>query len=212
MNSNSDVNIAAAEFKADPFPFYRRLRTEAPVCRVTLPDRQMAWLVTRYDDVVAVLKDERFAKNPFRVLSKEQLATSPWLVKLLRPLFMPLAQTMLNLDPPDHTRLRALVQQAFSPRLVEGMRGRIETLPMNSLIGLLSGEGWTSSLTTRCRSQLRLSPRCWGCRSKIATGFIAGRAPCCRPTPRASVSCGRHRAFFTLCGTFAGSLPSGEPI
>jgi len=128
MSSNPNVNIAAAEFKADSFPFYRRMRAEAPVSRVTLPDRQTAWLVTRYDDVVAVLKDERFAKNPFHVLSKEQLAASPWLVKLLRPLFMPLAQTMLNLDPPDHTRLRALVQQAFSPRLVEVMRGRIEAL------------------------------------------------------------------------------------
>jgi cytochrome P450 len=123
-----NVNIAASEFKADPFPFYRRLRELAPVYRVKLPDRQMAWLVTRYDDVVTVLTDERFAKDVFRVLSKEQLAASPWITKLLTPLLMPLAHHMLNRDPPDHTRLRALVQQAFSPRLVEGMRGRIETL------------------------------------------------------------------------------------
>jgi cytochrome P450 PksS len=68
-----NVNIAASEFKADPFPLYRRLRELAPVYRVKLPDRQMAWLVTRYDDVVTVLTDERFAKDVFRVLSKEQL-------------------------------------------------------------------------------------------------------------------------------------------
>jgi cytochrome P450 len=125
---DSNVNIAAPEFKADPFPFYRQLRALAPVHRVTLPDRQMAWLVTRYDDVVTVLTDERFAKDIFRVLSKEQLAASPWMTKLLAPFLMPLARHMLNRDPPDHTRLRALVQQAFSPRLVERMRGRIETL------------------------------------------------------------------------------------
>ncbi len=65
-----DINIAASEFKADPFPFYRRLREVAPVHRVKLPDGKMAWLVTRYDDVVRVLTDERFAKDVFRVLTK----------------------------------------------------------------------------------------------------------------------------------------------
>jgi cytochrome P450 PksS len=128
VTTDLNVSIASSEFKANPFPFYRRLRAEAPVFRVTLPDRQTGWLVTRYDDVVTVLKGEQFAKDAFRVLSKEQLDAIPWLTKLLMPLMMPLAHHMLDRDPPDHTRLRALVQQAFSPRLVEGMRGRIETL------------------------------------------------------------------------------------
>ena len=123
-----NVNITAPEFKANPFPIYRRLREQSPVLRINLPDRQKAWLVTRYEDVVSVLTDERFAKDLFRVRSKEQLAATPWMTKLLIPLIRPLANHMLNRDPPDHTRLRALVQQAFSPRLVEGMRGRIETL------------------------------------------------------------------------------------
>jgi cytochrome P450 len=123
-----NVSIAASEFKADPFPVYRRLRETSPVHRVKLPDGQMAWLITRYDDVVRVLTDERFAKDAFRVLSKEHLARSPWLTKLFTPLLLPLARHMLNRDPPDHTRLRTLVQQAFSPRLVERMRSRIETL------------------------------------------------------------------------------------
>ena len=115
MSVDLNVNIAASEFKADPFPHYRRLREVAPVHRVKLPDGKPAWLVTRYDDVV-------------RVLSKEQLASSPRLEKLLGPLLLPLARHMLNRDPPDHTRLRTLVQQAFSPRLVDRMRGRIQTL------------------------------------------------------------------------------------
>ena len=128
MAIDLNVNIASPDFKADPFPFYRRLRETAPVHRVKLPDGQMGWVVTRYDDVVRVLTDERFAKDVFRVLSKEQLASGPLLARLVTPLLMPLARHMLNRDPPDHTRLRALVQQAFSPRLVEGMRGRIQTL------------------------------------------------------------------------------------
>ena len=128
MAIDLNVNIASPDFKADPFPFYRRLRETAPVHRVKLPDGQMGWVVTRYDDVVRVLTDERFAKDVFRVLSKEQLASGPLLARLVTPLLMPLARHMLNRDPPDHTRLRALVQQAFSPRLVEGMRGRLQTL------------------------------------------------------------------------------------
>ena len=124
MKHDLNQNISSPQFKANPFPYYRRLRDESPVHRVTLPDGQTAWLITRYDDVVTVLKDERFAKDRLRVLSKEQLAAQPWMPKA----FLPLAHNMLDKDPPDHTRLRALVQQAFSPRLVEGMRGRIEML------------------------------------------------------------------------------------
>jgi cytochrome P450 len=52
-------NIASPEFKADPYPFYARLRAESPVFRVELPTRQPAWLVTRYDDVAALLKVSR---------------------------------------------------------------------------------------------------------------------------------------------------------
>jgi cytochrome P450 PksS len=124
MTVLAPLKIGTAEFKADPFSYYRRLRDESPVHRVTLPDGQSAWLVTRYDDVVAALKDERLAKNHFRVLTPEQHARRPWIPASFRPL----GRNMLNVDPPDHTRLRALVQQAFSPRLVEGMRERIEAL------------------------------------------------------------------------------------
>jgi cytochrome P450 PksS len=118
------VNIASPQHKADPFPFYARLRAEAPVFRVTLPDRQTAWLVTRYDDVVAVLKDERFAKDRNNALTREQLAGQPWMPRFFRPL----TRNMLDLDASDHTRLRGLVHKAFTPRLVEQMRDRVAAL------------------------------------------------------------------------------------
>jgi cytochrome P450 len=121
-----NVNIAASDFKADPFPFYRRLREVSPVHRVKLPEGKMAWLVTRYDDVVQVLTDDRFFKD-FLSLPKEH-NNSTRLERLLGPYLVPLARHMLNQDPPHHTRLRTLVQQAFSPRLVERMRGRIQGL------------------------------------------------------------------------------------
>lgn len=124
MKADLQVNIASSEFKADPFPFYEHLRAESPVHAVTLPDKQRAWLITRYDDVAMVLKDERFAKEWRRVLSPKQMAAQPWVPAMFRPL----ERNMLDLDPPDHTRLRALVQKAFSPRLVEAMQPRIESL------------------------------------------------------------------------------------
>jgi cytochrome P450 PksS len=118
------VNIASPAFKANPYPYYARLRAEAPVHHTTLPTREMAWLVTRYDDVAAVLKDERFVKNTANALTPEQAARRPW----FRKIFKPLQRNMLDLDPPDHTRLRALVSKAFIPRLVEQMRERIQRL------------------------------------------------------------------------------------
>ena len=114
----ADVNIASSEFKANPFPFYAQLRSEAPVYRTKLPDRRDAWLVTRYDDVLAVLKDERFGKD------KINARNPPWLPGMLKALM----RNMLDVDVPDHTRLRGLVQKVFTVRLIENLRDRIQGL------------------------------------------------------------------------------------
>jgi cytochrome P450 len=117
-----NVNITSPAFKADPYPFYARMRAEAPVHRVTLPDKREAWLVVRYAEVAAVLKDERFIKDRFK--TPELAAKQPWMPKS----FLPLAHNMLDRDPPDHTRLRSLVHKVFTPRLVEEMRRRVQSL------------------------------------------------------------------------------------
>jgi cytochrome P450 len=118
------VNIASPEFKANPYPFYARLRAEAPVYRVTLPTNETAWLITRYDDVAMVLRDERFVKDTSNAMTPEQIARQPW----ARKVFKSLKRNLLNQDPPDHRRLRALVHKAFTPRLIEPMRERVRRL------------------------------------------------------------------------------------
>jgi cytochrome P450 len=132
MSSIPAVNIASSEFKANPFPFYARLRAEAPVHRTTLPDKQNAWLITCYEDVLSVLKDERFGKDPMNAQAGKQ----PWLPNM----FKPLQRTMLDLDPPDHTRLRGLVQKAFLPGLIERLRERVQGLS-EELLTAVEGRG-----------------------------------------------------------------------
>ncbi len=132
---SNPVNIASPGFKANPFPFYARLRAEAPVYRMSLPTRETAWLITRYDDVALVLKDERFVKDTNNALTPGEAANQRW----FRKVFKTLKRNMLNLDPPDHTRLRGLVK-AFSPKLVEQMHGRIEMLT-NDLLDAVQFQG-----------------------------------------------------------------------
>jgi cytochrome P450 PksS len=136
MDSLMNVNIASPEFKANPYPFYARLRAEAPVYPVTLPSKQTAWLITRYEDVAMALKDERFAKDKLNALTPEQVAKQPWVPAM----FKPLERNMLDLDASDHTRLRGLVHKAFTPRLVEQMRERIQKLA-NELLDVVERQG-----------------------------------------------------------------------
>jgi cytochrome P450 len=136
MNTAQQVNILSPDFKSNPFPLLARLRAEQPVCRVTLPDKTPVWLVTRYEDVKTLLTDERFAKNRYNALTPEQLRRQPW----VPPMFRPLERTMIDLDPPDHTRLRQLVHKAFTPRLIERMRERVQTLA-NELLDAVSQKG-----------------------------------------------------------------------
>lgn len=122
MNDIAAPDLSSPRFKADPYPFYARLRAEAPVWRITLSDKRTAWMITRYGDVAGVLKDDGFAKDPLNAQDPEQRAKEPWVPGFLKPL----ERNMLDVDEPDHRRLRTLVSKAFTPRLIERLRGRIE--------------------------------------------------------------------------------------
>lgn len=123
------IDITSSAWKRDPFPTYARLRVEQPVCQVKA-GRLNAWLVTRYDDAVAVLKDDkRFVKNRRQVQTEEQSAKRGWMPAFLRPL----EKNMLYVDGPDHARLRGLVHKAFTPQRIEEMQGRVHAVA-NQLI------------------------------------------------------------------------------
>lgn len=132
MTKPIDTDLTSAAFNADPFLLFARLRAEAPVQRVMLPGKQMSWLVTRYEDVLATLKSKDFAKDKLNVMADGAPAKQPWVPDVVRPL----TRNMLDLDVPDHTRLRALVQKAFTPRTIEQMRGRIQSLTDELLDGV----------------------------------------------------------------------------
>jgi cytochrome P450 len=111
--------LAGPQFRSNPYPFYARLRKEHPVIQVVTPEGHRAWLITRYEDALNALKDKRLSKD-IRNLGEKP----PWVPKY----FEPLARNMLDLDDPDHARLRTLVHKAFTPKLIETLRASIEAL------------------------------------------------------------------------------------
>lgn len=133
-----NIDITTSAFHANPFPFYAYLRAEAPVFKVQLPYplKRPAWIVSRYDDVMTVLKDERFSKDKFKVMTPEQRAKQPYTPAA----FKALERTLLDLDAPDHTRLRGLVHKAFTPKLVEQMRTRVDRIS-NELLDAMESKG-----------------------------------------------------------------------
>jgi cytochrome P450 len=124
------VDITAASFKADPFPFYAHLRSAAPVFPIMLRRSGRSWLVTRYDDVLAVLRDDRrFVKDRNLAVPPGQVGRRPGLGRV----FEPLQRNLLSLEGGDHRRLRALVQKAFTPSMVEQMRGQVQVVADRAL-------------------------------------------------------------------------------
>ena len=109
------------DFRRHAYEVYARMREEQPIHCIVHKNGSRTWLVTRHEDVLAILKDPRFTKNYLRV-ADDDFASS--LTRVDR--FM--MNNLLGLDPPDHTRLRALVQKAFSPRLIRAMRPRIQAI------------------------------------------------------------------------------------
>ena len=122
-------NPLSARTAQDPYPVYAALRARAPVHRSRL---LKAWLFTRHADVKAILRDHRrFGNDPRKgTLSARQLAMLP----------PPNEYTMLILDPPDHTRLRALVRKAFTPRAVHALESRIRSI-MRALLDEIDDRG-----------------------------------------------------------------------
>ncbi|WP_024875068.1 cytochrome P450 family protein [Saccharomonospora piscinae] len=124
------------DFLQDPHSTYSRLRREAPVQRVVLPAGLQAWVVTRYEDVRAALANPGLRKDFRRypdLFARNTMRNQPGFVHPA------LVAHMLNMDPPDHVRLRKLVTKAFTLRRIEAMRPRIEEITTD-LLDAMAGE------------------------------------------------------------------------
>lgn len=114
-------------FVEDPYPTYHVLRSQDPVHHSPLG----FWVLTRYADVIAMLRDPRLVKEPIAafVAARFGMAVPPGL-----------GLSMLDRDPPDHTRLRGLVSKAFTPKALESLRPRIQQI-VDGLLDQLETRG-----------------------------------------------------------------------
>jgi pimeloyl-[acyl-carrier protein] synthase len=116
-------------YYSDPYSLYARLRERDPFHRSRLFD---GWVLTRYDDITAVLKDARFSaddrkRSDFNVQRENMMRSG------VAEADEEQTPSMLRMDPPDHTRLRSLVNRAFTPRAVEALRARAEAIVAENL-------------------------------------------------------------------------------
>ncbi|HEX7734859.1 MAG TPA: cytochrome P450 [Ktedonobacteraceae bacterium] len=129
-----ELDLMSPATRANPFPAYAQVRTGDPVYPMKTDGGRTTWLITRYEDALAILKDQRFLKDHRRLLTPEQLA------QMQGNVYNMLNTHMLSFDPPDHTRLRSLVNLSFTPRLVEQWRERIQEIA-NELIDAMELQG-----------------------------------------------------------------------
>jgi len=119
MNPKKQYPIFDHIARARPFEMLQQMRDNDPIYKATDPDGQTIWFFSRYEDCVAALKDKRLMKNWIKNRdgrNPEDLP-SPWREVELH---------LLNQDPPEHTRLRALVHKAFTPTRVRALKSRIQ--------------------------------------------------------------------------------------
>jgi hypothetical protein len=129
-----DVDIEDPVFQADPYPTYALLREQEPFA-YREEGEFASWWVTRYDDVIALLRDPNFSSA--REIGDLQ---QPGVPEKFQKLGQMLSHMMLQKDDPDHSRLRGLVNKAFTPRVVERIRPRVETI-VDHLLGVVMTRG-----------------------------------------------------------------------
>jgi cytochrome P450 len=117
-------------------PQFAKFREQEPVAQVVLPAGDQVWLVTRHADVRLVLSDQRFSRAAAEAPDAPKLGP-----------FSPSPQTMLGMDPPDHTRLRRMVSRAFTRTRLEDLRPIMRAEAHRLITAMLDREGPVDLLT-----------------------------------------------------------------
>ena len=133
--SDFDAGLLTPQYLANPYPYYAQIRETDPV---HWNDQLNAWVLTRYNDVHVALREPRLISGK-RVDSYTSTLSFEHL-REIQPLYDQIRLWIGNLDPPDHTRLRALVNKAFTPRIIEQQRPQIEHL-VHELLDAVTDQG-----------------------------------------------------------------------
>ncbi|MED4256024.1 cytochrome P450 [Priestia megaterium] len=113
------LDLFSQQFHQNPYDYYEKIRPHQPFAKVKmLNDGHNTWMAFTYKAAEAVLKDNRFIKDMRTVFPDEMTDEN----------LPPIAQSMLFVDPPDHHRLRSLVQSGFTPKRIEKLRGRVKEI------------------------------------------------------------------------------------
>lgn len=124
MNLNHPLNMSSPDFAQNVHSYFAWMRAEAPVYEARVTRWKKVYVLTRYNDVDAAMRDPRLAKNPNNARTKSGRSGNIWMPKTFRPLM----HNMLNSDEPEHRRLRNLVHKAFTPRMIMQLAPRIEAI------------------------------------------------------------------------------------
>ena len=119
---NSFESVFQSNFKSGAYSFYSHLRETEPVFAAWEGGEHTTWIVSGYEDVLELLKTQSFIKNQSKVFpDSEQTNDLPLEARVFQHM-------MLDVDPPDHTRLRKLVQPYFNPKRIQELSPRIEAV------------------------------------------------------------------------------------
>lgn len=121
MDSLSLTNLQKENIRANPYPFYERLRAQDPIHW----DEEMGfWVLTRFDDINSLYTDNRFSRAQGLMKNFERLTQAQQ--QIAQPVYHSFSKTVFYSDPPQHTHLRSLMNHAFTPRYVERLRPFIQ--------------------------------------------------------------------------------------
>lgn len=125
VSTKRKYDLYGPEFRGDPHRVFAQMREHDPVlCQPGIDGETLIWFVSRHEDATAMLlDDERFVRDERLALTEEERAARP-----MPPAFELIENHMLNRDGDDHRRLRRLVTKAFTPRMVEQLRPRIQAI------------------------------------------------------------------------------------
>lgn len=124
-----EVDLLTPENLRNPHPLLGRMRDEMPIYHVQHMELgSYPWMLTRYEDSINLLNDDRFTKDYVRIPNQQKRTGERSNEDYMMEAAAAINRHILTLDPPDHTRLRALIHKAFTPNMIRSLETRIQAI------------------------------------------------------------------------------------